>query len=85
MFEPEYSTKQRRIHIVVVVIAFFVAFALGIVIGHFAIKKPAESKEQDVDKQDKKAALQKRQEEMVTYHKKFQTTVSEQELESNLR
>jgi len=85
MFEPESSTKQRRIHIVVVVVVFFVAFALGIVIGYFAIKKPAESKEQDVQEQDKKADLQKRQEDMMTYHKKFQTTISEQELESSLR
>ena len=85
MFEPEISTKQRRIHIVVVVVAFFVAFALGIVIGYFAIKKPAESKEQDVQEQDKKADLQKRQEDMMTYHKKFQTTINEQELESSLR
>lgn len=85
MFEPESSTKQRRIHIVVVVVAFFVAFAVGIVIGYFAIKKPAESKEQDVEQQDQKADLQKRHEELMTYHKKFQTTVSEQELEKSLR
>lgn len=54
MFEPEISTaKQRRIHIVVVVAVFFVAFAIGIVIGYFAIKKPSESKEQDVEQQDR--------------------------------
>ena len=85
MFEPESSAKRRRIHIVVVVVAFFVAFALGIVIGYFAIKKPSESKVQDVEQQDKKADLQKRRDEMVAYHKKFQTTVNERELENNLR
>lgn len=85
MFEPKSSTKQRRIHIVVVIVVFFVAFALGIVIGYFAIKKPSESKEQDVEQQDKKADLQKRRKEMMTYHKKFQTTVREQDLENNLR
>ena len=77
MFKPGSSTKQRRILIVGIVVASFVAFALGIVIGYFAIKKPAESKEQD--------DLQKRHEELMTYHKKFQTTVSEQELEESLR
>ena len=81
MFEPQSSTNQRRILIVV----FFVAFAIGIVIGYVAIKKPAESKEQDVEQQDKKASLQKRHEEMVTYHKKFQTTLSEQELGKTLK
>lgn len=52
--------KQRRIHIAVTVIVFFVAFALGIVIGYLAIKKP---EEQDVEK----AELQKRQDGMLTY------------------
>lgn len=85
MFEPKSSTNRRRIQIVVVVVVFFVAFALGIVIGYFAIKKPSESKEQDVEQQDKKADLQKRREEIMTYHKKFQTTVRKQDLENNLR
>ena len=85
MFEPESSTKRRRIHLVLIVVAFFAAFALGIVIGYFAIQKPAESKEQDVEQQGKKADLQKRRAEMVSYHKKFQTTVSERELKNNLR
>lgn len=86
MFEPQSSTKQRRIHIAVAVIVVFVAFTLGILIGYFAIKKPKESREQDVkhEEQDKKAELQKRHEEMLTYHKKFQATVSEQELEKSL-
>jgi len=86
MFEPQSSTKQRRIHIVVAVIVVIVAFTLGILIGYFAIKKPKESKEQDVkhEEQDKKAELQQRNEEMLTYHKKFQATVSEQELEKSL-
>ena len=85
MFAPESSAKRRRIHIVVVVVVFFVAFALGIVIGYVAIKKPEESKEQNVELQDKKADLQKRREEMMTYHKKFQTTVSEEDLEKTLK
>ena len=55
------------------------------VIGYFAIKKPSESKEQDVEQQDKKVDLQKRHEEMMAYHKKFQTTVGEQKLEKNLK
>lgn len=68
------------------VIVVIVAFTLGILIGYFAIKKPKESKEQDVkhEEQDKKAELQQRNEEMLTYHKKFQATVSEQELEKSL-
>ena len=85
MFEPASSTKRRRIHILVVVVAFFVAFALGIVIGYFAIKKPSEeSEKQAVVHQDKKADLLKGREEMMNYHK-FQTTVSERELENNLK
>jgi len=42
MHEPQSSTKQRRVHIALTVIVFFVAFALGIVIGYLAIKKPEE-------------------------------------------
>ena len=45
-------------------------------------KKPSESKEQDAEQQDKKADFQKRRDEMMTYHKKFQTTVSEEDLEN---
>ena len=86
MFEPASSTKRRRIHILVVVVAFFVAFALGIVIGYVAIKKPSEeSKTQAVVHQDKKADLLKGREEIMNYHKKFQTTVSERELEKTLK
>lgn len=87
MFEPESSNKQRKIQILVLVVVFFVAFAIGIVIGFFGIKKP-ESKEQDATQQppkDKKAELQKRHGEMMSNHKKFQTTVAAEELEKNLK
>ena len=85
MLAPESSAKRRRIRIVVAVVVFFVAFALGIVIGYVAIKLPEESKEQNVELQGKKADLQKRHEEMMSYHKKFQTTVSEEDLEKTLK
>lgn len=88
MFEPKTSNKQRNIRILIVVVVFFVAFGIGIVIGFFGIKKP-ESKEQDAaqqpKKEDKKAELQKRQEEMMKYHKTFQTTVAAEELEKDLK
>ena len=85
----ESSKKQRYVRIAVLVVVFFVAFALGILIGFFGMRKP-ESKEEDAtgqppQKGDTKAELQKRYEEMTRNHKKFQTTVAAEELQKNLK
>jgi len=82
------TTRKRWIATILLII---VAFAIGIVIGYFAIKKP-ESKSEDGEAKstesprfDKKAEFQNRQEEISKHHQNFQGSLSEEELRNSLK
>ena len=77
----------RNIHIAIIVVVGFVAFAIGILIGYFGMAKPAAKPNQkpECKEDDTKADLQKRSEEMMHYHGKFKTTVDAEQLEKNLK
>ena len=88
MMEFKNNTKKKQW--IAAILLIIVAFVIGIVIGHFAIKKP-ESKSQDGQDHkpgvtvDKKAEFQKRQEEINDYHGSFQVSISEKELNNSLK
>lgn len=77
----------RNIHIAIIVVVGFVAFAIGILIGYFGMAKPVAKLDQkpECKEDDTKADLQKRREEMMNYHDKFKTTVDAEQLENNLK
>ena len=78
--------KQRRIRCIAVIVAIILVFVIGFLIGYFA-KKSGSTEEHDrkADEHDMKAELQKRHEEIMNFHKTFQSTVAEEQLESNLK
>ena len=86
----EFKNNARKKQWVAAILLIIVAFAIGILIGHFAIKKP-ESKSEDGQDQkpgvtvDKKAEFQKRQEEINNYHGSFRGFISEEELKDSLK
>ena len=68
------------------------AFALGIVIGHFAIKKLHSNGDRDQPTSpsptklaDAKGAFKRHSQEMMNHHKNFQTILSEEQLENTLK
>ena len=62
------------------------AFTLGIVIGHFAIKKLSSNNDQPTSQlADTKGAFQRHSQEMMNHHKNFQTILSEEQLENTLK
>jgi len=78
--------KQRRIRCIAVIIAIIVAFFIGFLIGYVAIKsKSSDDKNKGKKHDDRTADFQKRHEEVMKHHEKFQNTVSEQQLESTLK
>ena len=82
----EVSTRSKRKQLILVVILTVVVFGVGIVVGYFGIKHLlGESKDADQQCSTKPADLKKKQEEMMKYHQKFQSTVEEQQLENNLK
>lgn len=69
-----------------------VAFALGIVIGLFAIQKLPSNDDRDQPTSssptklaDAKGAFERRSQEMMNHHKNFQTILSEEQLENTLK
>ena len=63
------------------------AFALGIVIGHFAIQKLPSNDDRDQPSSpspDAKGAFKRHSQEMMNHHTNFQTILSEEQLENTL-
>ena len=77
--------KQRRIRCIAVIVVVILMFVIGFLIGYFAKKSRSEDHDKKPKKHDMKAELQKRHEEMLNFHKKFQSTVAEEHLEKNLK
>jgi len=66
------------------------AFALGIVIGHFAIQKLSSNNDQPTSPSptkhaDAKGTFKRHSQEMMNHHKNFQTILSEEQLEKTLK
>ena len=68
------------------------AFALGIVIGHFAIQKLPSNDDRDQPSSpsptklaEAKGSFKRQSQEMMNHHKNFQTILSEEQLESTLK
>ena len=86
----EFKNNTSKKYLIAAILLIIVAFVIGILIGHFAIKK-LESKSKDGQDgkagvtSDKKAEFQKRQEEINNYHGSFQGFISEEELKKNLK
>ena len=84
--------KNRRILIVIAVVAILIAFAIGMLIGVFGVNR---SDKKDADQEDKtkpgdeksqrRAELEKQQKEMMNFHEKFQSTVNSEQLEEHLK
>lgn len=84
--------KNRRILIVIAVVAILIAFAIGMLIGVFGVNS---SDKKDADQEDKtkpgdeksqrRAELEKQQKEMMNFHEKFQSTVDSEQLEEHLK
>lgn len=84
--------KNRRILIVIAVVAILLAFAIGMLIGVFGVNR---SDKNDADQEDKtkpgdeksqrRAELEKQQKEMMNFHEKFQSTVDSEQLEEHLK
>lgn len=82
--------KNRRILIVIAVVAILIAFAIGMLIGVFGVNR---SDKKDADQEDKtgdeksqrRAELEKQQKEMMNFHEKFQSTVDSEQLEEHLK
>ena len=79
--------KQRRIRCIAVIVVVILVFVIGFLIGYFAKKTKSEDRDdhEKPEKHDMKAELQKRHEEMMNFHKKFQSTVNAEKLEDNLK
>lgn len=75
--------KQRRIRCILLIVAIIVIFFIGFLIGYLATKAKEHDREKP-EEHDKKADMQKHHEEIMSFHKKFQSTVDEKQLESNL-
>lgn len=82
----EFKNNTSKKQWIAAILLIIVAFVIGIVIGHFAIKKP-ESKSEDGPgvMVDKKAEFQKRQEAINSYHGSFQASINEEELKNSLK
>lgn len=84
--------KNRRILIVIAVVAILLAFAIGMLIGVFGVNR---SDKKDADQEDKtktvdeksqrRAELEKQQKEMMNFHEKFKSTVDSEQLEEHLK
>ena len=87
----KFKKNGQRAWIVAAVLVV-AAFALGIVIGHFAIKKLPSNDDRDQPSSpsptklaDAKGAFKRHSQEMMNHHKNFQTILSEEQLENTLK
>lgn len=86
----EFKNNTRKKQWIAAILLIIVAFVIGIVIGHFAIKEPESKSEDGQDLKptspvDEKAEFQKRQEEIDNYHESFWGFISEEELKNSLK
>ena len=87
----KFKKNGQRAWIVAAVLVV-AAFALGIVIGHFAIKKLHSNGDRDQPTSpsptklaDAKGAFKRHSQEMMNHHKNFRTILSEEQLENTLK
>ncbi|XP_022781491.1 uncharacterized protein LOC111322631 [Stylophora pistillata] len=91
--KPGAMEKNRKILIIAfAVVAILFAFAIGMLIGVFGVnksdKKDANQKgtiKPGDEKSQRRAQLEKQQEEMMNFHKKFQSTVDPEQLKEHLK
>ena len=84
----KFKEKKKRILIIAIVLIIG-AFILGVIIGHFAISKPASKDDKPTPgpskPADKKAEFKRQKEEMDKYHENFGATFKEEQLENSLK
>lgn len=76
---------QRRIRCIGAIVFVILVFVIGFLIGYFAKKSGSKERDKEPRERDMKAELQKRREERMNFHKQFQLTVDEEELEKSLK
>ena len=80
------SSQREWIIAAVLVVA---AFAVGISIGHFAIRNRSSNDDQPTspptELADTKDSFRRHSQELMNHHKNFQTILSEEQLENTLK
>ena len=77
--------KQRRVRCIAAIVAIIVAFFIGFLIGYVAIESKSKDHKDERGEHDNRGDFKKRREEVMDHHKKFQTTVSEEQLRKSLK
>ena len=73
---------QRRVRCIGAIVFVILVFVIGFLIGYFA--KRSGSKGHDKEPRERDMNLQDLHEEMMSFHKLFQSTVNEEQLEKSL-
>lgn len=76
---------QRRVRCIGAIVFVIVVFVIGFLIGYFAKKSGSKEHDKKPRERDMKAELQKSHEERTNFHKQFQSTVDEEQLEKSLK
>ena len=76
--------SQRRVRCIGAIVFVILVFVIGFLIGYFAKKSGSKEHDKEPRERDVKKDSQKRHQEMINFHKQFQSTVNEEQLKKSL-